>query len=158
MESESSIHGVNFIFNSRTSKFSRFFWSFALFTSFLGFSYYIFIAYMKFHFNPDVVLKISQRPLYDIPFPAFTICSPVVARRSVFSFRDEEDEDFTLKKSYFNHTEKCKFVLANAHWCHFGNVGWISVFCNQKPGEDGKQALNYLINSIKFPSRFFTSV
>lgn len=69
---ESSIHGMNFILNPSTSNFWRLFWSFALFCSCIGFAFYIYVAFTKYHMHPDVVQKISQRPYHEIPFPAVT--------------------------------------------------------------------------------------
>jgi hypothetical protein len=71
---ETTIHGVNFIFNSNHSKSVRIFWGVAFILSFFGFGYYVFNAFVKLTINPDVIMKVSQRPMYEIPFPAITIC------------------------------------------------------------------------------------
>lgn len=113
--SNSTIHGINFIFNKSQSRISRIFWSVALTCSFLGFCYYIYEATNKLHLYPDIVLKVTQRPLSELPFPAVTVCTPIFSLRNFANFRPLGNETF---RTHFRCDSKpCDYREANAHWC-----------------------------------------
>lgn len=114
--SESSIHGIKFIFTSSHSKLSRFFWFLAFICSFSGFCYYIYGAVIKLKINPDVVLKITQRPMRELPFPAVTICTPVFCKREFFDFRFDENSSFPWIEKELSEND-CKNLIANMHFC-----------------------------------------
>lgn len=146
LTSESSIHGVNFIFNSNYSKYSRFFWSFSLFCSFLGFIYYIHIAFAKYHTNPDVVQKVSQRPLFEIPFPSVTVCSPAFGRRSIVEFRDI-NENFYFISNPFLPREMAEITMANTHWCQMPYFQGMNFFFGTYGVNDSKNVINLIEKS-----------
>lgn len=109
--SESSIHGIHFIFTSSHSIVTRVFWSVALIFSFCGFFYYLNMAHTKWYIRPDVALKVSQRPMKEIPFPAVTLCSPVFAKRSLANFRMENESLAGIFGSLS--ASECKYIHAN---------------------------------------------
>lgn len=77
---ESSIHGLRFIVDSSQNKYFRIFWAVAFACSIAGMSYYAKGVVVKFFERPDVGHEIHSRPIRDVPFPAVTICSPVMAK------------------------------------------------------------------------------
>jgi hypothetical protein len=82
--SNSSIHGVKYIFGS--SRKFRIFWAIAFILSIFGMSYYAYGVYRKFTISPDIGLTVHLISIREIPFPAITICSPLFARDSLANF------------------------------------------------------------------------
>ena len=70
----STIHGLSYIGDGKTSKFSKIFWITALICSFLGCFFFFLQVYEKVFVVPDISIKIDHRPLTEFPFPAITIC------------------------------------------------------------------------------------
>lgn len=124
--SESTIHGVGFIFGSSRSLLTRIFWIIWFFLSLLGLVYYIYISTAKWLVIPDLVLRVSQRSMREFPFPAITLCSPVFAKRSIVDFHitEESSDDFKLYTR-----EECEYIIANSHWCQYPNLYSIIVHC-----------------------------
>lgn len=77
---ESSIHGLRFIVDSKQNKIIRVFWTIAFVISIAGMSYYAKGVFLKFYEKPDIGREINSRPIRDVPFPAITICSPLIAK------------------------------------------------------------------------------
>lgn len=162
--SECSMHGINFIFNTSKSKFFRFFWTFALICSFCGFCYYIYGAYIKLRLYPDVVLKITQRPMHELSFPAITLCTPVFAKRELIDFRYFQNSSFPWMDSEPSDNE-CKYLIANEHFCQNPALGLIIPRCKntsidkivQVLSESSLKAAELISNKASSP-RFAESV
>jgi acid-sensing ion channel, other len=75
---ESTIHGVKFIGNSKATKITRCFWLISLILSIFVLSTNIWISYVKWNIQPSIGIRVKSIPSYNMPFPAITICSPVL--------------------------------------------------------------------------------
>lgn len=109
---DSSIHGINFIFNSSHNKFIKIFWISALLLSFCGFSFYIREAYIKWQFTPDIMMITRELPSKDFPMPAVTFCPfPYVKRveMNLSEFYSSGD---------LNYDENCDKILKFS-WCNY---------------------------------------
>ncbi|CAG9804614.1 unnamed protein product [Chironomus riparius] len=80
-----TIHGIRHIFTRSGSKFTRIFWSVAVLLSIIGFCFNNYMLYMKLSEKPDINVRIKQKFISKIPFPAITLCTPVVAKNNVIS-------------------------------------------------------------------------
>lgn len=58
-------------------------WILALSFSITGLFFYIYEIYIKWIFNPDILIAVKLIPSYQIPLPAITICTPLLARKDV---------------------------------------------------------------------------
>lgn len=125
---QSSMHAIKFITNPSEAKLTRLFWSFALACSFCGFSFYIYGAFIKLQLYPDVVLKVTQRPMNELPFPAVTVCSPVFSKLEFVSSRKFMDNSFYCM-FHPKPTNECSYILANSHWCKTPSLVGISLCC-----------------------------
>ncbi|KAL7011595.1 hypothetical protein ACKWTF_014338 [Chironomus riparius] len=70
----STIHGLNYISDRKTSKKSKIFWISAFILSFLGCFFFFLQVYEKVFVVPDMSAKITYEPFVLHPFPAITIC------------------------------------------------------------------------------------
>ncbi|KAG5671928.1 hypothetical protein PVAND_002096 [Polypedilum vanderplanki] len=87
MEEKNNETGFQAIINKRNSCLTRFFWLIALSASIGGLLFHLVVLYRKYGYEPDLGVKISQKPMRDIPFPAITICSPVFAKNNIVNYR-----------------------------------------------------------------------
>jgi hypothetical protein len=84
--SDSSIHGIRFIFDGQSHRYARTFWCVAFVLSILGFGFYVQGVYEKWSSNPDIAMKNQWLAIREIPFPAITICLPLFARNGMQSY------------------------------------------------------------------------
>lgn len=126
---QSSIHAIHLIFNPSQAKLTRFFWSFALTCSFCGFCFYIYGAFVKLHIYPDTVLKVTQRPMNELPFPAITFCNPIFSKLNFVSSRKFMDNTFYCANNP-KPSNECSHILANSHWCKSPSLVGISICCS----------------------------
>lgn len=111
--SESSIHGVNYIFGENRSKFVRFFWIFLLLGSACGLSYYIINSYRRWQIIPDIAMRREERSTVDFPMPAITFCPRLFAKNNLANYSrvfNEQSMKITSKS-------ECEFTAANMNWC-----------------------------------------
>jgi len=71
----STIHGLSYIGDRKATKFSRFFWIFAIILSCIWCFYYFLKVYEKVFIVPDIFIKISYKIMTLFPFPDITICT-----------------------------------------------------------------------------------
>lgn len=69
-----TIHGIKYIGDRKSSTSVRFFWLFAFLLSITGCMYYANEIYSKWYVYPDIGLKVKLQSIRQAPFPAFTIC------------------------------------------------------------------------------------
>lgn len=126
---DSSIHGVKFIFASNQSKYVRILWIFLLLTSTCCFFYYINLAYTKWRLYPEISIKITEKPMKDFPMPAITICPMIFGRDNVTNYeslRKLSNQKITQKLSL----KQCEYLTANLNWCNFyGMKSYLDYFC-----------------------------
>lgn len=133
----SSIHGICYIFNSHHSKATRVFWSFSFLCSILGFSFYIISSYVKTFIDPDFGVRINQRLSYEIPFPAITVCNPLFARDKTVDVRKYYQIAFKSENYTANLSKtECEYFAANSHWC-LPNYAEYST-CDDDPNKIGE--------------------
>lgn len=134
--SESSIHAVKYIFSSHLC--TRVSFTIAFISSLLGLSYYIYSAFIKWQITPETVLRVSQRSMREIPFPAITICNQVLAKRSFINHRLLNESFYFLHNKM---TERdCKYLHANIHWCLNPVYALVNLVCPINP--DNSDALD----------------
>lgn len=83
---DSTIHGIRYITNSRSNQLTRVFWTIAFVISIIGMAFYIRGVYYKWRISPDIAITASLKPIREIPFPAITICSPVIVKNKYANF------------------------------------------------------------------------
>ncbi|KAF5270642.1 hypothetical protein FQA39_LY01380 [Lamprigera yunnana] len=87
--SNSSIHGIKYIGEKNRSLVERLWWLIVFVGSLYMCIYMIIKTYEKWQMSPVIVsFAKSPTPVWEIPFPAVTICSETKTRRTVFNFTD----------------------------------------------------------------------
>lgn len=129
--SESTIHGVRYFCDRKISKFFRLYWIFFFIFSLGGFCFYFKGLYFKWSHKPEYVTKTIWKPIHEIPFPAFTVCSPLFARNDLANlnkFLHEFDEHGKiLDRNLLNKLIKC-FRFQKHHATRQGNC--LSLGCS----------------------------
>ncbi|XP_055382467.1 pickpocket protein 28-like [Condylostylus longicornis] len=87
--SNSTIHGVRYLGESKRPWLERLFWVFVFAFSIYLCSRLTMNIWDKWTLNP-VIVSFAEKstPVWQIPFPAVTVCPETKARRSVFNFTD----------------------------------------------------------------------
>ncbi|XP_068914209.1 pickpocket protein 28-like [Tenebrio molitor] len=81
------IHGLRYLFEEGRSICERCFWLFVLFTSLAACIFLIVIVHRIFLHTPVIVsFSTKESPIFEVPFPAVTICSQVKASEKEFNF------------------------------------------------------------------------
>lgn len=85
----SSIHGVKHLSNRKNNRIEKLFWLFGLIVSFLFFIFLFSKVWIRYGDGP-IAIEISpyQKPIWDIPFPAITICTETKSKSSEFQFKN----------------------------------------------------------------------
>lgn len=111
---ESTIHGVQFIFNRSLHKGTRVFWALILFLALSGCIYNAQQNYKKLAIEPEIEMTQQQKSLEEVPFPAITICTPIFGRRNtslkLYYFVDYPDMVTQLTQEQWN------YIAANLYW------------------------------------------
>lgn len=83
----SSVHGVKYIGERRRHWSERMFWVIAFLISFLGCTMMIYKIYVKWQLSP-VIVSFAEKstPVWQIPFPAVTICPETKTSKSFIDF------------------------------------------------------------------------
>lgn len=78
--------------NSSTmkNKISKIIWAFSFICSICGLIYYSYGVFQKFNSEPDFSVRVIQKAMREIPFPALTICSPLFARKNFANYIEVE--------------------------------------------------------------------
>ncbi|KAG5671927.1 hypothetical protein PVAND_002095 [Polypedilum vanderplanki] len=118
---QSTEMGFKSIIAKNNHLFSRIFWLIAFITSIILLIYSSFWLIWKYNYEPDFGVKIIQRPMREIPFPAFTICSPVFAKNNLANYLKlgnifNSKANFTIKEQ--------NYFAANYQVCNpFDDIG-----------------------------------
>jgi amiloride-sensitive sodium channel len=108
--SESSLHGVNFVFNGNRRMATRVFWILSLAISLISFGYYAGNGYRKWLIEPDISTNMRRALVKEIPYPAITICTPLFGRSELVRMREYIDKlqppDWRFEESYLNVTQR----------------------------------------------------
>jgi Amiloride-sensitive sodium channel len=124
----SSIHGIKYVLILNYAKTARIFWLIAIFLSLCGFFYYVHSAYYKLMFDPETVMKASDRNSFDFPAPAVTICSGLFAKDGLANLTRAVQA--YIKKIKLNSTKtECEYLEANLLWCDPNSAGKILKEC-----------------------------
>lgn len=85
----STIHGVKYILKRHNSRCERVFWLVGLIASFVLFMI-LFSKIWTRYSDGQISIEISpfQKPIWEIPFPAITICTETKAKSSEIIFKD----------------------------------------------------------------------
>ncbi|XP_055598387.1 pickpocket protein 28-like [Uranotaenia lowii] len=110
-----SIHGIQYL--EKKSNLERLIWTVVLCTSIIGCVFYIGQIYQKWDEKP-VILSFAEgyTPIWEIPFPAITICPQIKATPERLNF-SQELEAFINKTSWTNDTDRIDDMLAMAQVC-----------------------------------------
>lgn len=107
--SESTIHSLNYIFGENRHKSVRAFWFLLFLTSFSGFSFYLYISYLKLQIIPDISMRRDEKSATNYPMAAITICPKVFLSSDYVEMISSSN--MSLKRT------GCEFFAANVHWC-----------------------------------------
>ncbi|KAF5291550.1 hypothetical protein FQR65_LT01863 [Abscondita terminalis] len=105
-----SIHGLKYLGERNRYTIEKFWWFTVLILASIGSSSLIYKSYMKWKTSPIVVtLAMTETPIWQIPFPAVTICPELKSNSKVFNYSNvyfklsanetvttDEEEDFQL--------------------------------------------------------------
>jgi Amiloride-sensitive sodium channel len=157
-----AVHGVKYILGSNYSKITRFLWTIALLLSICGFFFYIRIAYQKLMFQPELVIKVTDRNFSDFPAPAVTICSNLFARNNTASISDFYITTTRKKRlNFLKYTfevnltvEQCACLTANIHWCQPNLSTQVMKYCTD-PRLEKINVLDYIDGSAHLTSDAF---
>lgn len=116
---ESSIHGVNLVFNKNKSKFVRISWCLLLVLSFCGNLYYLYNSFIKFKFSPDIAIKKIERKSTDFPMSALTFCPKIFTNNKTKIYQPPTNKS------------QCELHAANMQWCDFDYISMIEPFCKE---------------------------
>lgn len=109
LASESTIHSLNYIFGENRHKIVRAIWFLLFLTSFSGFSFYLYISYIKLQIIPDISMRRDEKPTTNYPMAAITICQKVFFSREYLEMISSSN--VSQKRS------GCELFAANVHWC-----------------------------------------
>lgn len=147
--SDSSIHGIKFIFSEDHNKYGKIFFTILLLASICGFSFYIINAYSRWQIIPDVAMRQEQKNINDYPIPAITICPRYFGMDNLSNFSsffndDEPKENTVISK------EGCENTAANMIWCEPGMMEKIYSVC--EPYSEDIEDINALelVNKTAF--------
>ncbi|KAK4874127.1 hypothetical protein RN001_013487 [Aquatica leii] len=87
--SNSSIHGIKYVGEKKRSLVEKLCWLIVITASLYICIYMIMKTYEKWQMSPVIVsFARSPTPVWEIPFPAVTVCSETKTRQSVFNYTD----------------------------------------------------------------------
>ncbi|XP_065161255.1 pickpocket protein 28-like [Atheta coriaria] len=90
-----SIHGFRYLGEQKRSCLEKLWWFVTIFVSVCICTYLIVQTYHKWDRSPVIVsFATKQTPIWQIPFPAVTICPETKSRQSVFNFTESYLKDF----------------------------------------------------------------
>lgn len=85
----STIHGISYLTTSQTHWLAKVFWCIVLVISAITCSTFIFNIVEIWTDSPTLVtVTAAPRPIWDIPFPAITVCPDVKAKVAKLNFTD----------------------------------------------------------------------
>ncbi|KAK5641660.1 hypothetical protein RI129_010207 [Pyrocoelia pectoralis] len=85
----SSIHGIKYIGEKKRTIIEKLWWSVAILASLYLCIFTIIKTYQKWQSSPVIVsFARSPTPVWNIPFPAVTICSETKTKQSIFNYTD----------------------------------------------------------------------
>ncbi|KAJ6633490.1 Pickpocket protein 28, partial [Pseudolycoriella hygida] len=87
---KSTIHGIKYLLNRYQNRYEALFWLVWLAISFLCFLFLLSNIWIRYNDEPMVAMEISpnQKPIWDIPFPAITICTETKAKSNAIKFSE----------------------------------------------------------------------
>jgi len=116
-----TIHGIRHIFTGYGSKFTKLFWIIAICVSLAGFCYNNYMLYMKLNQTPDINVRIKQKFLSKIPFPAITICNSLFATHKLASYYNASRQIRLHPGTPLNLTiQEQNYLASNIHACFPG--------------------------------------
>jgi amiloride-sensitive sodium channel len=120
--SSSSVQGIKAIAGNESSRFARIFWAISIILATFFFSLYVSDAYVKWRVEPDILVRVNQKNIKEIPFPALSLRTPLFARdyyansikfaKELFRYRTKKGD-----KPNMTATE-ASYLMANFHACH----------------------------------------
>lgn len=114
--SESTIHGVTYIFGENRSIFVRIFWICLFILSIFGLFYYIHGSYIKWLIAPDIITKSRLRDVTEFPSIAFTICPSIMSRVDHIDFKEFKQK--VKDRDIFSPNRlECSQFKVNSLWC-----------------------------------------
>lgn len=116
--SESTIHGVKFIFNSSLHLGIRVSWALVLCLAFFGCIYNARQNYRKFAIEPETEITQQQISTGEDPFPAVTICTPIFGRKKSISTSNRFLNYVVFNPELLNvfTQEEWNHVVSNIQW------------------------------------------
>jgi len=139
-----SIHGVRHIFTGYGSKFTKLFWVIAIFVSLAGFCYNNYMLYMKLNQTPDINVRIKQKFLSKIPFPAITVCTSLFATNKLASYYNASRQIRLHPGTPLNLTiQEQNYLASNIHACFPGAGPSLSPHTKERTENNIVKLLNY---------------
>ncbi|XP_037031883.1 pickpocket protein 28-like isoform X1 [Bradysia coprophila] len=115
----STIHGVKYLASRKNTRNERIFWLLALIISSVLFIFLFSKVWTRYGDGP-IAIEISpyQKPIWDIPFPAITICTETKSKASEFKFSEVYGRLSNGKQPFTNVTpEELNSIRAMAQVC-----------------------------------------
>ncbi|XP_077285517.1 pickpocket protein 28-like [Arctopsyche grandis] len=109
-----SLHGLQYLSISKRTKTERLWWLLMILLSMGACGTMISKVWLKWYQSPVIVsFAESSTPVWQIPFPAVTICSETRVRQSVFNYTDAYHKTRTKKNVSFTEEEYFKMEAAS---------------------------------------------
>lgn len=115
----STIHGVKYLSSRKSTRNERIFWLLALILSTVLFIFLFSKVWIRYGDGP-IAIEISpyQKPIWDIPFPAITICTETKSKASEFRFSEVYGRLSNGKQPFTNVTTE-EYELISPAAFHF---------------------------------------
>jgi amiloride-sensitive sodium channel len=138
---ESSMHGLRHITDQRRNKLSRLFWFCVVCASISLLFFSGYNVYLKWNVEPEIGLRVNQKSMSDLPFPAVTICSPIFARDNLSNFTKAADAFKAKNPVKFSSSEQ-NYFAANSHGCAPSVMKFVMETCKNRTDFNTMKLIN----------------
>ncbi|KAG5683737.1 hypothetical protein PVAND_013002 [Polypedilum vanderplanki] len=128
---ESSMHGLRHITDDRRDKFSKIFWLCVVITSICLLFLSGYNVYFKWNIAPEIGLRVNQKSMADLPFPAITICSSVLARDNLINLTKAINSVKAGQPIMYTPKEQ-NYFAANSHICIPDHMKKVNDICKNR--------------------------
>ncbi|KAG5675383.1 hypothetical protein PVAND_005291 [Polypedilum vanderplanki] len=147
---KSTIHGIGYIFDKNEKILVRLLWFIIFILSNVGFGFYAYNIYMKWTFEPDILVREKSKLLTDIPFPAVTICSPLFAKNQLANLAQFELKFREKKYNVYPNLSQSEinYMTSNIQTCDLNYLLKLERFYRRRDNNDVLKLLDESFRSI----------
>lgn len=118
----STIHGVKYITTNRTNKIGKIFWATVLTISGIIFANCLYNHYERWS-DSAIFINVAEnaQPIWNIPFPAVTICPEIKTKTSMFNFTQIYNE-ISSNGGVFNNMSNEQYANITTQFYFFNDI------------------------------------